>query len=119
MRTVFVLGLLATLAAASPAMAGMPEDRLLEAVKTDDHDAIKSLIVAHADVNAPLADKSTVLAWAVDRQDEQSVRLLLDAGAKPDVSDMDGALPLTLACQLGDPHIVSDLLNAGADAKGV
>ena len=68
--------------------------------------AIKSLLAAHADVNAPLPDKSTVLAWAVDRQDEESVRLLLEAGAKPDVSDVDGAAPLTLACELGDPVIV-------------
>jgi ankyrin repeat protein len=119
MRTPFVLGLLATLAAAGPAMASVPEDRLLEAVKTDDHDAIRSLLAAHADVNAPLPDKSTVLAWAVDRQDEQSVRLLLDAGAKPDVSDVDGAVPLTLACELGDPLIVDALVKAGADAHAV
>ena len=67
---------------------------------------IKSLLAAHADVNAPLPDKSTVLAWAVDRQDEESVRLLLEAGARPDISDVDGAVPLTLACELGDPVIV-------------
>ena len=103
MRTAFVLGLLGTLAVAGSAMAGVSEDRLFEAVKTDDHDTIKSLLAAHADVNAPLPDKSTVLAWAVDRQDEQSVRLLLDAGAKPDVSDVDGTMPLALACELGDP----------------
>ena len=65
-----------------------------------------ALLAAHADVNAPLPDKSTVLAWAVDRQDEQSVRLLLEAGAKPNVSDVDGASPLTLACELGNPVIV-------------
>ena len=37
--------------------------------KSDDHAAIKRLLAAHANVNAPLPDKSTVLAWAVDRQD--------------------------------------------------
>ena len=89
-----------------PAMAGVPEVRLFQAVKPDDHETIKSLLAAHADVNAPLPDKSTVLAWAVDRQDEESVRLLLAAGARPDVSDDDGAVPLTLACELGNPAIV-------------
>ena len=43
MRTSFVLGLLGTLIVAGSAMGGVPEDRLLQAVKTDDHDAIKSL----------------------------------------------------------------------------
>ena len=42
-----------------------------------------------------------VLAWAVDRQDVESVHMLLAAGAKPNIVDVDGASPLTLACELG------------------
>ena len=99
------------------AQAGAREDRLLEAVRHDAHAAVKALLSGHANPNALLADKSSVLAWAVHRQDEESVRLLLKAGAKPNALDIDGSSPFTLACELGDPAIISDLLKAGGDAK--
>ena len=105
------------LLSATPLTASAAENRLLAAVKTDDHAALKKLLAAHANVNAPLADKSTVLAWAVDRQDEDSVKMLLAAGAKPDAADVTGATPLMLACEMGQPGIVTALLRAGASAK--
>src|SRR3954464_9369151 len=91
---------------AAPAVASSGADnRLIQAVRSDDHAAIKRLLAAHVNVNASLPDKSTVLAWAVDRQDEESVGLLLAAGAKPNIADVDGTTPMTLACELGNPVI--------------
>src|ERR1700754_350339 len=104
-----LIGLGFCLLGALPAWAGVAEQRLAQAVRNDDHAAIKTLLAAHANPNAPLPDKSTVLAWAVDRQDVESVRMLLAAGAKPNVSDGDGAGPQHLACGLGKPHVVSGL----------
>ena len=43
--------------------------------------------------------------------------MLLAAGAKPSIVDINGASPLTLACERGHPGIVASLLAAGADAK--
>jgi ankyrin repeat protein len=114
-----LLGLGLCLLCALPALASVADNRLAEAVRSDDHAAIQRLLAAHANVNAPLADKSSVLAWAVDRQDVQSVHMLLAAGAKPNVTDIDGASPLTLACERGGAEIVADLLKAGADAKAM
>ena len=105
------------LLSATPFTAFAAENKLLAAVKTDDHASLKKLLAAHANVNAPLPDKSTVLAWAVDRQDEDSVKLLLAAGAKPDIADVSGATPLMLACEMGQPGIVTALVKAGANAK--
>jgi ankyrin repeat protein len=102
-----------------PAMAGVAEDRLAQAVREDDHGAIKALLAGHADPNALLPDQSTVLSWAIDRQDEESVKLLLAAGARPNVRDPEGFTPITLACELGNPAIVVNLLKAGADARTV
>ncbi len=99
--------------------AGVPEVRLAQAVRGNDHAAIKSLLANHANPNAPLPDKSTVLIWAVDRQDAESVRLLLAAGAKPNAADMQGATPLAVACELGHPGIVLSLLKSGATAQTV
>ena len=59
--------------------AGVMEDRLAQAVRGNDHGAVRSLLERHANPNAPLPDKSTVLVWAVDRQDEETVRRLLAA----------------------------------------
>ena len=103
---------------ALPAYASSGADsRLVQAVKGDDHAALKRLLAAHANVNAPLPDKSTVLAWAVDRQDVEAVHMLLAAGAKPNVTDVEGASPMTLACELGNPEIVTSLLKSGGDAN--
>ncbi len=117
MKKTLLIGFVIAGSVWAAAQAGAREDRLLEAVRNDDHAAIKALLAAHANPNALLADKSSVLAWAVHRQDEESVRLLLKAGAKSNVVDIDGASPFTLACELGGPAIISDLLKAGGDAK--
>jgi ankyrin repeat protein len=99
--------------------AGVPEERLAQAVRGNDHAAIKNLLAAHANPNVPLPDKSTVLTWAVDRQDAESVRLLLAAGAKPNAVDMQGATPLAVACELGNSGIIISLLKVGANAKAI
>lgn len=97
--------------------AGVLEDRLAQAVRSNNHAAVKSLLARHANPNASLPDKSTALVWAVDRQDAETVRTLLAAGAKPNAADIQGATPLIIACELGNPAIVINLLMAGANAK--
>jgi ankyrin repeat protein len=101
------------------AVAGPAEDRLLQAVRAGDLDGIRAALAAHAHVNAPLPDHSTVLSWAVDRQNGDAVRLLLAAGARPRAAAPDVVQPLSLACELGDAAIVAALLGAGADATEV
>src|SRR5580704_15405682 len=102
MRKALGLGLL--LAAVS-AQAWATDNRLAQAVRDNDLKAVKSLLAAHADPNALLPDRSTVLAWAVDRQNEEMVRLLLAAGALPRALSPGAVQPLALACELGDAAI--------------
>jgi ankyrin repeat protein len=118
MRKALVLGLLLLGSVSAPVFAGVAENRLVAAVKDSDHAALKAALVAHPNVNAPLPDKSSALAWAVDRQDADSVKLLLAAGARPGA--VAGAVePFSLACELGNPVIVTALLKAGANAKEI
>ena len=105
------------LAALPVSASGVADSRLVNAVRGNDHVALKRLLAAKVNVNAPLPDESTVLAWAVNRQDVESVRMLLAAGAKPNSADFNGITPVTLACELGNPEIVLSLLKAGGDAN--
>jgi ankyrin repeat protein len=103
------------LAAALP--AGAAELRLIDAIKDQNHKAVMALIAAHADVNAPLPDGSTPLAWAAYEDDTDSAMALLKAGAKVETADQYGETPLTLACANGNATLVEALLKGGANAN--
>src|SRR5262245_60860580 len=62
---------------------GVPADdlRLIEAIKNGDRATARSLIEQRVNVNAAGADGATALAWAVNRNDAESVELLIRAGA--------------------------------------
>jgi ankyrin repeat protein len=78
---------------------------------------LSCLALAGPDPNLQLPDGSTPLAWAVESQDREKVRSLLEAGAKPNGAGTASATPLLIACQYGDPAILDMLLRAGADVK--
>jgi ankyrin repeat protein len=70
-------------------------------------------------VNAPGADGSTALHWAVESDDLEMTRLLLRAGADAKRANRYGITPLHLAAVNGNASVVRDLLDAGADANAV
>jgi uncharacterized protein len=90
---------------------------LARAVRAGDVPEARSLLKHHINLNEPLPDGSTFLAWAVESQSAEMVRLLLGHGAKArGVGDVTVA-PLFMACQYGDPVILNSLLDKGADPK--
>ncbi|HVY33430.1 MAG TPA: ankyrin repeat domain-containing protein, partial [Caulobacteraceae bacterium] len=117
MRRALFVGFLLMGFVGGAAFGGAREDRLLEAVRNDDHAAVKALLAHHADPNALMADKSSVLAWAVHRQDEESVRLLLKAGADAKATRPDGISALALCAGISTPDIVQQLIAKGADVN--
>jgi ankyrin repeat protein len=86
-----------------------------EAVMQQDSTALRTLLREKADVNAPLADGSTALHWAVENDDPDTVELLLQAGAKADAADRYGLTPLYYAASNGDAAVLQKLLKAGAN----
>ncbi len=88
---------------------------LLDAVKTEDLLAVRTLLQSNADVNATAVDGTTPLHWAVRAENTDMVDLLIRAKAKVGAADRYGVTPLYLACSLANAPIAERLLVAGAD----
>jgi ankyrin repeat protein len=69
------------------------------------------------DVNAPQPDGTTALHWAAQRNDLDTVTLLIGAGANVNAANDYGVTPLSLACTNASAPIVSALLRAGAESN--
>ena len=88
-----------------------------EAVRSGDVAQVRALIRGHVDVNAPEADGSTALDWAVQGDNAKLTQMLLQAGANAETQTPDGVSPLSLAAQNRNSAIAKMLLEAGADAN--
>src|SRR5687767_1703545 len=72
----------AALVVAVSLTAATGQQSLVEAVKAGDMAAARALLAKKADVNAPAADGSTALHWAVEHDDLDVAGALLVAGAR-------------------------------------
>ena len=103
--------------AAGLSIAAESDLRLVEAVKSKDQQAVRSLLKQHVDVNTPQADGTAALAWAAHWDDLETAKLLIAAGANVNAATDYGVTALWLACTNGSPAMVNLLLNAGANAN--
>lgn len=81
-------------------------------------DAVKVLLEHHADPNAETDDNITPLFSAVAAGSLACLEILIQAGARVDVS-AGGATPLHIAADNGSPDIINCLIKAGADPNAV
>lgn len=88
---------------------------LIDAAKTEDISAVRTLLQNKADVNAAGVDGTTPLHWAVRAENPEMINLLIRAKANVGAADRYGVTPLYLACSLANAVIAEQLLNAGAD----
>lgn len=91
------------------------DTRVIDAVKSGNHESIRALIRNHAAVNIPETDGTTALAWAVRNDDLAAVQALLAAGANPKAGNRYSVTPLDLAVTNRNAAITAALLKAGAD----
>ena len=90
---------------------------LADAVKSGDRAGALALIAQRVDVNAPEADGTTALHWAVHHHDLDLVDRLIRAGAKVNARNDYGATPMSEAAILADVAVIDRLLSAGADVE--
>jgi ankyrin len=103
------------LLASAATLSAASDVRLVEAVRTENTEAVRALLKQPLDVNAPEGDGSTALHWAVHRDNPTTVDLLMRAGARVNVANDLGVTPLYLACTNRSGDMVKKLLAAGAD----
>src|SRR5215831_5945803 len=93
---------LVLLATASLASGG----ELADAAMNGHRDVVRALLQKHVDVNAPQADGTTALHWAVRRDDVEMADLLIRAGARVAAVNRDGATPMQLAALNGNASML-------------
>lgn len=116
-RRLIVFGTAIVLACVASFTLAAGKSPVADAVQKGDSATLKALLLVKTDVNAPQADGTTALHWAIYRHDVSVVNQLLKAGAKVGVKNREGITPLYMAAIYGDPSIVGTLLKAGANAK--
>jgi ankyrin repeat protein len=80
-----------------------------------DAPAVRAMIAAGVDVNAPQLDGATALHWAAHYDDLASAQVLINAGADPSAANRAGATPMRVAAANGSAAMIELLLDAGAD----
>jgi ankyrin repeat protein len=103
--------------ASASASAGASGDgaRLIDAVKSGNHAAVRVLLNQPGLVNSAEPDGTTALHWAVRADAGSLVQLLVHAGADVKSANRYGITPLSLAVVNGNAAIVETLVKAGAD----
>ncbi len=89
--------------------------RLVNAVKSRDLAAVRTLLKQHADPNAVDVDGTTAVIWAAHNGDIEIGKLLVAAGANVKATNRYGVSALVEAATLGDVAMMEILLKAGAD----
>ena len=113
-------GVLLTLLCAAAGPAAAVDAPLADAVMRQDHEGVRSLLEAGADVDAPRGDGMTALHWAARHGDAATARRLLGAGADPEAATRLGRhTPLHVASRAGHASVIAALLGHGADAEAL
>jgi ankyrin repeat protein len=105
---------LLAMATAATLTAAAADVRLIEAVKTGNVEAVRTLLRERVDVNAREADGTTALHWAARADDVDLVVSLIGAGAAADAANRYGVTPLILAATNGNAVVIDALMKAGA-----
>src|SRR5262249_19324214 len=105
--TLFVVGVLLVPGAA------FASSQIADAAMRGDLETVRTLLRQNANVNAPQADGTTALHWAVRRDDSGMTDMLLKAGANTSAANREGATPMLLAAVNGSAPLIEKLVAAG------
>lgn len=93
--------------------------RLVNAVRSRDKEAVRTLVKQRVDVNTPQEDGTTALSWAAHWDDLDVADLLIGAGATANAANEYGVTPLWEACNNASGAMVEKLLKASANPNAL
>ena len=93
--------------------------RLVNAVRSRDKEAVRTLLKQRVDVNTPQGDGTTALSWAAHWDDLDMADLLIGARATANAANEYGVTPLWEACNNASGAMVEKLLTAGANPNAI
>jgi uncharacterized protein len=93
--------------------------RLLNAVRSRDKEAVRTLVKQRVDVNALQGDGTTALSWAAHWDDLDVADLLIGAGANANMANEYGVTPVWEACNNASAAMVEKVLKAGANPNAM
>ena len=108
---------LVALAITSVCLAAQAET-VIEAVRAGKVEDVAHYLKQGGDVNAPEADGTTLLMWAIEARSSAVAEMLIDAGADISRVNRYGITAFYLAARQGDAVATRALLAHGADANG-
>ena len=100
--------------------AGRGRTPLMIASSAGAFEAVSALLAAHAFCNKVDSEERTALIYAAREGGPdcgECIRLLLSAGADPDISDREGFTPLIWSATLGDEVALAHFIAAKADVE--
>ena len=92
--------------------------RLIEAARSGNSQAVRTLLASHLAVGTAEPDGSTALHEAAHSDNVDIADQLIAAGADVKASTRYNITPLSLACSNGSATMIEHLLKAGADPNG-
>ena len=106
-----------TVGVAAP-LEGEIDSGLVEATRSNDPTALRTLLEDGADIQGRSADGSTAMHWAAHWNDLSIAEALIAAGAEADATNRFHVTPLMLAAANGSAPMIEALVLAGADPNG-
>jgi ankyrin repeat protein len=98
--------------------SGLPDTHLMDAVDTNNFEAVRVALANGASINVRGAHGETPLIKAILCDDPRIFRFLLERGADVNISTMNGYSPLTFACLQNNFEYVRSMLDYPVDLSG-